>query len=196
MLARVRTHLTTIVVAMVVAAVTAGGAAVAGQIVNADKVDGYHANQLTRASRAVSNGVPLRARRGDSGTVLTADISAPKKGFLVISASSDVWAPNFLRGGTQFSYDCWIGMDEGYLNASVRTSQVDPSADGEDNCATNIAWPVASGQHEVRLEYDTGGTVIFDESALDVVYVPFNGTGKVPDPKPVDGIKKPALGNS
>jgi hypothetical protein len=188
----IRTHITTIAVAFVIAAVTAGGAAVAGQIINADKLNGYQANQLIRAATKRQDGAPLKTvRRGGPDEILATSITAPKRGYLSVVASSDVFLTGAFRGGPLF-VSCWIGLDGGYIEASVRQFTLDDAGDAENNCATNATWPVASGQHQVQLMSDGGG--IFDEASLDVIYVPFGKTGQVPDPEPVPPIK-PRLSN-
>ena len=74
----VRRHTATIVVAMVTAAATAGGTAIAGQIINADKLEGYRADQLIRAAEKHRNGGVLRSARGDGARRSSASTSRPR----------------------------------------------------------------------------------------------------------------------
>ena len=198
----VRRHTVTIIVAMVTAAATAGGTAIAGQIINADKLNGYRADQLIRAAERHRDGGLLRtSRRGDGGSqILSVNITAPKRGYLVMTASSDV----FLAGGTRGlitseTTTCFLELNGVKIVSSQRTmllEQNDGNSDNESNCATNSAWPVASGQHTVRLMAQVGGSTIYDEASLDVIYVPFNGKGNVPDPEPVQPPAAAGIGNA
>lgn len=198
----VRRHTVTIIVAMVTAAATAGGTAIAGQIINADKLNGYRADQLIRAAERHRDGGLLRtSRRGGGGSqILSVNITAPKRGYLVMTASSDV----FLAGGTRGvitseTTTCFLDLNGVEIISSQRTmllEQNDGNSDNESNCATNAAWPVASGQHTVRLMAQVGGSTIYDEATLNVIYVPFNGKGNVPDPEPVQPPATAGIGNA
>jgi len=197
----VRRHTVTIIVAMVTAAATAGGTAIAGQIINADKLNGYRADQLIRAAERHRDGGVLRTSRGTpTAQILSVNITAPKRGYLVMTASSDV----FLAGGTRGvvtseTTTCFLELNGVEIVSSQRTmrlEQNDGNSDNESNCATNSAWPVASGQHTVRLMAQVGGSTIYDEASLDVIYVPFNGKGNVPDPEPVQPPATAGIGNA
>ncbi len=171
----IRRYLVTIVVAFATASVAAGGTAFA-IIANADKVDGYHANQLTRLARSSTTGPALS---GTDGIVRTARITAPKRGFLFIVASSDVF--NFTS--TDF-VNCWVNLDGTQLTSSVRSIELDGGVSNqEENCNTDASWPVGPGLHTVTFEGDdVNADTTFDESTLEVLYVPFNGKGAVPVP--------------
>ena len=75
-----RRYLVTILVAFVTASVAAGGTAFA-ILVNADRVDGYHANQLIRMARSSAN---ANALVGTDGVIRRVKIVAPRSGFLFI----------------------------------------------------------------------------------------------------------------
>lgn len=165
---RVRRHLTTVVVAFVVASLAGGGTAIA-IVANADKVDGYHANQLVRFTRSQIENDAIVGDGGDH-VALGSSIRAPKPGFLFIVASADV------LGGAA-SGRCWIELDGTVLAASDRLYVPD---NYEEDCATHIGWPVGWGPHEVQFvgNPDTGTRV--EASTLEVLFVPFNGRGIVP----------------
>jgi hypothetical protein len=198
----VRRHTATIVVAMVTAAATAGGTAIAGQIINADKLNGYRADQLIRAAEKHRDGALVRtSRRGDGATqILSVNITAPKRGYLVMAASSDVFLTGATRGvGTAVSTTCFLALNGAEITSSRRTmrlEQPDGNSDNESNCATNSAWPVAAGSHSVQLAGQAGGSTIYDEASLNVIYVPFNGKGNVPDPEPVQPPAAAGIGNA
>ncbi|MGH2631586.1 MAG: hypothetical protein ACRDHI_13660 [Actinomycetota bacterium] len=171
-----RRHVTTIVVAFVTASVAAGGTAIA-IIANAHKVDGYHANQLTRLSQKQVQSEAFAG--GGAGTVLKTSIRAPKKGYLFIVASSDVFN---LSDPDRFQ--CFISLNGADLPASRREIQLSPADNNEEmDCGTQIAWSVKAGKHVVRFETtNTAATTIYDESTLEVLFFPFNGSGNVPKP--------------
>jgi hypothetical protein len=201
MMNSVRKHAATIVVAMVTAAATAGGTAIAGQIINADKLNGYRADQLIRAAEKHRDGGVLRSARGKGGSqILSVNVTAPKRGYLVMAASSDVFLPGGARGViTSEISTCFLDLNGVEIVSSQRTMRLeadDGNSDNESNCATNSAWPVASGQHTVRLMAQSSGSTIYDEASLNVLYVPFNGKGNVPDPEPVQPPAAAGIGNN
>jgi hypothetical protein len=178
-----RAHMSTIVVAFVTASVAAGGIAAAGAIINADKVNGYRADQLIRMAerRKMTGGT-------ESGTMAKVSITAPKKGYLYAVASSDVWVPATTRGGG-ITASCWIAIDDHAIRQSERVQNL--TAAPEQDCATNVAWPVKAGTYQVSLDAALGGGVLYEETTLDVLFVPFDGTGDVPTPEdlPTDSPK-------
>jgi hypothetical protein len=187
MLGSIRKHLATIVVAFVTATVASGGAALA-IVANADKVDGYHANQLLRLSRSAINDNAI-VGDGAARVARQVGIKAPKRGFLFIVASSDVF------GAASFG-SCWIRLDGTDLSSSERTYQLG-TGNTEENCGTDIAWPVAAGTHAVQFRADPATGVTFDETTLEVLFVPFNGNGKVPSPvAPSQPVGAASAGNN
>ena len=84
---KIRRHLTTIVVAFVTASVAAGGTAAVAAVINAKKLNGYSANQLIRVSSKRTTGA---IRPAPTATLTTTSIKAPRKGYLVIDASSAI----------------------------------------------------------------------------------------------------------
>ncbi len=184
-----RRNLTTIVVAFTVASVAASGTAIA-IVANADKVDGYHANQLIRLSRKAVEGDAFTG--GGSGVVLQTKIKAPKRGLLFMMASSDVFN---LTNADRFQ--CLISVNGTDLSASFREIQLSPADNNEEmNCDTEIAWPVAAGTYTVAFE--TTGTdtqTVYDETTIEALYVPFNGTGAVPSSVPFSRVIRGLSGN-
>src|SRR4249920_2524455 len=83
----IKRHLTTIVVAFVTATVAAGGTAAVAAVINANKLNGYAANQLIRvSSKRITSAINPTTR----ATLGSSSIKAPKKGYLVIDASSAI----------------------------------------------------------------------------------------------------------
>jgi hypothetical protein len=178
-----RGHAATIVIAAVTAAVVGGGAAVAGRLVNADRLQGYAANQLIRAA-GVHKGPTVE---GD-GTLATVSITAPRNGYLLIVASTYAFRAN--AEPTPGVGACELKLDGVLLADSYRAVHLEGNGTAgnanEIPCATNIMWPVASGQHSVRFvsRQSDATQTFFADNDLDVVFVPFNGIGKVPAPAP------------
>lgn len=143
--------------------------------VNADKVDDLHANELIRVAfdsetDDALTGVTL-------GDALTVEIVAPTAGFLVVTASADVYgtADDFLT--------CSIWVDGDQLAESNRALELDPPDAGEQNCATNAVYTTVFGGDHVVDFYFAGlesATTTVDEASMHVLFIPFNGTGAQP----------------
>jgi hypothetical protein len=176
---RIRKHLTTVVVAFVTASVAAGGTAAVAAIINADKLNGYAANQLVR--QAGTNKVSTVDPFSGIATITTTTITAPKKGFLVVTASTKV---DDSLGAVDAGVSCWLTLDGAELSSTRRTVSLSPgNALIYQTCGTNVAWPVGAGVHKVRLVGDANGlAAVFGPSNVSVLFEPFNGSGKVPTP--------------
>jgi hypothetical protein len=179
MRAALRRHLATIVVAFVTASIAAGGTAIA-IVANAHKVDGYHANQLIRLSQKQVDNDAFAG--GGSGTVLKTSIKAPKKGYVFVVASSDVFN---LTNPDRFQ--CFISLNGTVLNSSFREIQLSPADNNEEmDCGTQVAWPVKPGKYVARFETtSTDAQTHYDETTIEAMFVPFNGSGAVPKPMPL-----------
>jgi hypothetical protein len=115
---------------------------------------------------------------------LTTSITAPSRGYLMITASSDVF-------GDEVSSDCWIAVDGVEQVASERVLG-NTTGVSEVDCATNVGVVVNAGAHTVQLVADPGSTSVwFDESTLDVIFVPFGSTGAVPARPSPSGTERP-----
>jgi hypothetical protein len=171
-----RRNVSTVVVAAVTAMVFGGAGAAFAIVANADRVDGYHANQLIRiASSSINDDAAIGADA--NALIRKVSIKAPARGYLFMVASSDVY------GGSGYS-DCWLNLDGKDLNSSERSIHLDGGGNDEENCGTDIAWPVGKGSHVVKFRAYINSGLTYDESTLEVVFIPFNGSGKVPSPKP------------
>ena len=117
----IKRHLTTIIVAFVTATVAAGGTAGVAAVVNANKLNGYRANQLIRVSSKRTTAIvnPL-----NTATIGTTSIQAPKKGYLVIEASSAI---DDGLGAIDGVVSCWLTLDGKKLTTTVRNLSVSPS---------------------------------------------------------------------
>lgn len=143
---------------------------------NADRLDGKHADQLVRvASFTGSSPLP----DGTNGTVATTSINAPASGFLVIDAGSDFF--NFSGDDT---ITCFIEVDNARASGSLRYLKHDAnsSVNEDEDCSTSTVVPVAAGNHTVDLEAQVqiGGGTQYGETALSAIYIPFGGSGASP----------------
>jgi hypothetical protein len=172
---RIHKHLTTIVVSMVTAMISAGGMAVAGQIINADKLNGYSANQLIRAtsSQRFVNSDPASSV---SGNLLTA--KAPKRGGLLLNV--DFSCASF-HGAAYTRWDVTLKIDGGSAGDLVIEIPKTGAESGASGAFTGYV-PVAAGSHTVS--YSAGQSL--GDASLDCniftssLFVPFNNRGEVP----------------
>ena len=143
--------------------------------VNADEVDGYHANELVRFAGAHEDNDALV---GVSGGAATVDITAPRGGYLVISASSDVY-----NNVTVDGIRCVIEVNESEIDSSTRSIEVsDADNNGEENCSTDAYYTTVLGG-DFTVDFAFGGvhaSTVVDETVLNVIYIPFGGEGNAP----------------
>jgi hypothetical protein len=176
---KIRRHLTTIVVAFVTATVAAGGTAAVAKVINANKLNGYSANQLIRVSSKRITGAinPIT-----TATLGSTSIKAPKKGYLVIDASSAI---DDSSGAIDGTVSCWITLDGTKLTTTVRSLSLSPTnALIEQDCATNVAWPVGPGTHTVTVVADNPAATLanFGPTTISLLYEPFGANGTAPAP--------------
>jgi hypothetical protein len=155
---------------------------------NADRVDGKHANQLIRVASFAG---PSPLPNGTDGTVATTNITAPAPGFLVIDAGSDLFNP------IQFDVvRCGIEVDNATAPGSERFMELNApqSVNQEEDCSTNTVVPVSAGQHKIDLQaslVDSPNT-IWEDTALSAIYVPFGGAGAPPSSAAVFAARQEA----
>lgn len=178
-------HLGTIAVAMITAMIAAGVPATAA-IINATKLNGYRANQLTRVA---TNTAPGFDPGGGTGTpfttyrnMISTQITAPKAGYLVMVGQTE----NYYTGGDPIAWiNCAIALDGTRIESSWRNYRFSPdSVSQEADCLTQAVWPVGKGLHTVALQGRTGFEpgVSVKWPSVTATFVPFNGKGKVPTP--------------
>lgn len=154
---------------------------------NADRVDNYQANQLIRAAFGTTYNAD-----DDGGSVVTATISAPRAGILIMSGSVDGFA-HVSRPTTQYYCMLTIGgfiVPGSYMSSTVSNAGAGHTNNASEDCTTNSAKVVEAGTHEVsltvlydlNLETETPMTAILSEAAVWVIWVPFDGSGQVPVP--------------
>jgi len=153
---------------------------------NADLLDGLQGNSLTRFAYNTDDNDALV---GASGTVISTTITAPTRGWLRISASSDVF------GTAADALACNLDVDGTNIAASTRTIEVDGAGNSEEDCSTNSGYFTCGGTHTVRLEGSgVAATTTFDEATIEVTFHPYAGDGSRPSIFPCVIILTPEAG--
>ena len=150
------------------------------QAADSDTVDGLHANQLVRVGYGRTN----NAVQAD-GAAVTATITAPVPGLLVMSGAIDA------DGGRRDRYICRLKVDGSVVTGTKMESLVDggegsaepPIAiNDSENCATTGVQAVAAGAHTVTLDILNHNSLDFRGASVWALYVPFDGTGAAGGP--------------
>lgn len=139
---------------------------------DADKVDGYDANSMIRFA---GDSVDSDVIKVHGGTAASVTMTAPGPGYLIISASSNLF--NF--GGTDL-FTCRILVNGSEILASGR--DIELSITNEQNCSTDAHYEVyAAGDYTVDFDYSgvNPGTIV-GRTVLNVLFVPFGPTGNIP----------------
>ena len=139
---------------------------------NADRIDGFHANQLIRAAHTESDDLP--DGDGSSNTLLSVDIVAPAPGVLLISAGADLFDGS---GGI----GCWIDLDAVTTLSGSGRGSFQGTNNTEEDCATSVGVGVAAGNHTVEYRSIAPSGTSIGPGSLTVLWVPFDGNGAVPD---------------
>jgi hypothetical protein len=155
-------------------ATTADSAATA---IDAEMLDGISANQLLR----VAFGSTADAPDAD-GNAVTATITAPQAGWVILSGSI---AAEAVFGGTADTYNCWLAVDGGQLEDTERVSVVHkPGGDHTDNaresCDTTGVHQVTAGSHTIALTINNRSSAFLFQANVWALFVPFDGLGNTP----------------
>ncbi len=139
---------------------------------NADLLDGRHANTLSRAEYCADDD-PADGTDYSCSMVIT----APKRGLLLMSGSLDLWRT--AAGGDLLH--CRFTLDGNEVPGSERAMDLRVPENMEANCATDAGVEVDAGSHTVTLEMVSVApdTRIAYVGAY-VIYVPFDGQGNMP----------------
>jgi hypothetical protein len=155
----------------------------AATAVNANSVDGWSANQLTRAAFNSSASL-INGDVAASGS-LTASITAPAPGWLLIDSHAAIF--NETLSGTD-DVHCGLEVDNAAVAGSGVWIDTDYDANvtiDEQECNPAGGHGVCGGTHSVELAIgDLGVDSNILDATLTVQYVPFNGVG---DPYPIFG---------
>ena len=101
-----------------------------------------------------------------TATAVTASITAPQAGFLVISGSLEA-------SGASDDFGCRLSVD----TTAIPTSDRNTSLPSLAICSTDGMVPVAAGTHTVALVTFGWDSAAFGNATVWVIYVPFGATG-------------------
>jgi len=149
-------------------------------VVNATKVDGYSAGDLSRVASNATHS--LVSGSATSGT-LSWGIVTPGVGYLVISGNAQI---SNLTAGTNAHAACELKIDDGptlpgsYQQTSV--GEVNGLENWVQQCTTQAVYEVcAAGTYMVHLPVQVSSSVAdVGAASLVVQYVPFGNTGLPP----------------
>lgn len=170
--------------ALVIAVLGATGTAVAHGVHhalfahNAGKVNGWKANQLVRSAHtSFQTSTPV------TGTVelMSTTINAPKKGFLIVTASVvyNGTGGELIHCGVELDDAAnWISSDADGQSIGLSTGD-NPAA-----CGATTRFAVTKGAHEVSFDThnDGAGSLSARGGSLTVLYEPFGKGGKTGAP--------------
>ncbi len=151
-------------------------------LLNVDRVDNRHANELIRVEHTISPEIDEAIFNGSSAAdLLTLHITAPRRGTLVIGAGTDA------SGAADDHYTCTVKLNGFLVPGANRTARVhwfglNHTDNSQEDCHTTTATDVDAGTHKIDFHVFGRNTVAFHSAALWVMYVPFDGTGAVPIP--------------
>jgi hypothetical protein len=143
------------------------------QVVDAGEVEGSRADQLLRVAHAETNDAD-----DIEGTLLSASITAPSDGFLVISGGV---TPTGIRDDGSV-LTCGFNVDGQEIAASERSDdhEIEQSSIW-GFCESSVTVPVDAGDHTVDLYFQTVEQFPTPGPAsLTALFVPFDGTGDTP----------------
>lgn len=113
---------------------------------------------------------------GSVHSLVSVTIEAPAAGILLIDAGGD-----FSGGPDDFA--CWLEVDGETVPNSARVVELagDPGT-GHEVCSTQGGATVAAGAHTVEFMAEFSALVGINRASINVLWVPFDGTGAIPMP--------------
>ena len=142
---------------------------------NADQVDGRHADALNRA--ASTQGYNFFPFIDSSSTIATLTLDVPKDGFVVLSGNSTAAA----SVGCDCNAIVWFHDSVTNTDTAPQLTNIRSDRVGEPSITVTV--PATAGTHTYTLQggyYDlsnTGGTADFYNVGATAQLVPFNATG-------------------
>ncbi len=136
---------------------------------NADLIDGWHANALVRVAFCAIDDAPDYADYECSMRFV-----APSEGYVVMSGSVDTW---MTTGGDLLH--CAFTLDGTEVDGSMREYDLNATNyNQESNCATDAGAVVSAGEHFVVFHLDSVGlTTRLQGVGAYVVFTPFGADG-------------------
>ena len=150
-------------------------------VVNADRVDGYQAANLTRLAFNSTADAP-----DGSATVISTAINAPSRGWLLVEGTVDLW-----NGSSAAAVSCTATIGSTFVPGAAATTEMGPTHPF-DHCHVQGAIKTCGGTSTVNLNVSADDDAFTDaaNAVITVLYTPFNGTGNSPSLAsclPVDG---------
>jgi hypothetical protein len=150
-------------------------------VVNARRLDGYGVNEIVRAASDWTL-TPTAALTANDTVYLTVSVSAPRVGFAVVTAS--------ITGREQAcTLNCVLAAHLLHVEMDAGSMLSEEWIDERGSLSvTNVfeVWEPGTNTFELRVARPTGGdgNVNGWAASLNVVYVPFGGSGQVGGPPP------------
>lgn len=147
-------------------------------VANATTVDFWDANELTRAAYASSGNLA----DGDvvSSVALTANITAPAPGWLLIDSNAELYNES---SDNEDAVVCQLEINNTLIAGTDTTTDTDYDAtvnNDEVSCSPTGAIDVCGGAHAIDLQINSiGPEVNVFDAFVTVQYVPFNGVGDI-----------------
>jgi hypothetical protein len=170
--------------ALIVALLGVTGAAVGATVAkalfakNAGKVNGWKAGQLIRSAHTTFS-TPVAVT--GTAEMMSTTINAPKKGFLMVTASV------VYTGSGGEVVHCGVELDDvaNWISGDADGQSVEFSAgDSFLPCGAATRFAVTKGPHKISFDThnDGAGSLSARGGSLNVLYVPFGKAGKVGAP--------------
>jgi hypothetical protein len=150
--------------------------------VNADKVDGFDANELVRGTGASGTEalVAITATAPTFQNALTITVTAPKAGFVLVTASSG--AEN--TTATCAVFDCGVQFRLRHVQGAAQSPAVAVSVHGavtpRNTASVTQAFPVGAGTQTFNLQVarvTASQSPSYFSPQMTGIYVPFGSTG-------------------
>jgi hypothetical protein len=149
---------------------------------DADRVDGFHADQLARAARMIPNAALTLSPTAEQTFGPALSITAPTAGFVVINATATI---------NNIGSSCTTGCNafgrvrhiQTGTHSNLSIAAAHPASDGQTaytNVGMHNVFPVAAGENtfDIRLFRGSGnGTLRGDFGEMNALFVPFGPTG-------------------
>jgi len=163
-------------------ATTAGHASTAANAstaTNADKLDGYDANGLVRAASTSGGSGSLAGPCCSPRTNMAGlRVTAPDAGYLLVVAHASITFPS---GGGTVHAGIFLDNDPNWHSPSNATREnhlVTTPTSGTHEFMVTYLLPVSAGEHAVTFwGHYHSGALSYANATLNVLYVPFNGSG-------------------
>ena len=140
-------------------------------VVNADRVDGYQAANLTRLAFNSTSDAP-----DGSATVISTTITAPSRGWLLVEGTVDLW-----NGASDDGVSCSAAVNSKFVPGAFVATGMGPTHPF-DHCHVQGAIKTCGGTSTASLSVSADDEDFTDSghAVITVLYTPFNGAGITP----------------